>query len=126
MNTEIICAIISAAGVVASSVISWLISKSTANKEIRKMRMTWDHEKEIAYGENFAEMVSAVSLYINSRNIGDGYRALEAVSKLRAKESGALAKKLDTLHSKIEKNQFSDLDKCLSEVIEQNRKIERK
>lgn len=112
MNTEILCAIISAGGVVVASVISWLVSRSTANKEIRKMRMTWAHEKEISCDEGFAEMVSAVSLYINSRNIGDGYRALEMVSKLRAKETGELARKLDILHSKIENDQLSDLGKC--------------
>lgn len=126
MNAEIICAIISAGGVVAASVISWLVSRSTASKEIRKTRITWAHEKRVARDEDFAKMVSAVSVYANSRNIGDGYIALEAVSRLRATETGALARKLDALHAEIENNQFSDLEKCLSEVIEQKRKIERK
>lgn len=125
MKTEIIVALITAAGVVVSAMISWRISISQANKEIKKLQKTWEHEKSVSFDDEFAEMVSVVSLYVNSRNIGDGYRALEKVSAIRAKVTGPLADCLDELHHKLENNQFSGLDQCLSNTINENRKKSR-
>lgn len=125
MTTEIIVALITSLGVVVSALIAWRVSISQANKEIKKLQKTWEHEKSVSFDDEFAEMVSAVSLYANSKNIGDGYRALEKVSAIRAKVTGPLADCLDELHHKLENNQFHGLEKCLSNAINENRKKSR-
>lgn len=125
MTTEIIVALITSLGVVVSALIAWRVSISQANKEIKKLQKTWEHENSVSFDDEFAEMVSAVSLYANSKNIGDGYRALEKVSAIRAKVTGPLADCLDELHHKLENNQFHGLEKCLSNAINENRKKSR-
>lgn len=125
MTTEIIVALITSLGVVVSALIAWRVSSSQANKEIKKLQKTWEHEKSVSFNDEFAEMVSAVSLYANSRNIGDGYRALEKVSALRAKVTGPLADCLDELHHKLENIQFHGLEQCLSNAIKEHRKESR-
>lgn len=122
MTTEIIVALITTLGVMASALISWRVSASHANKEIKKLQKTWEHEKTVSFDDEFSEMVSAVSLYVSSRNIGDQYRALEKVSAIRAKATGPLADCLDELHHKLENNKFSELEQCLSNAITEHRK----
>lgn len=125
MTTEIIVALITALGVIASAFVSWRVSVSQANKEIKKLQKTWEHEKSVSFDDEFAEMVSAVSVYANSRNIGDQYRALEKVSAVRAKATGPLADCLDELHHKLETDKFSELEQCLSNAITEHRKKSR-
>lgn len=44
-----------------AGLISWCISKSTAKAEIKKLRETWEHEKETVVNAEFDNMISAVS-----------------------------------------------------------------
>ena len=63
MSPEIISAIIGVASVIISGVVSWLVSKASASKEIEKLKMEWAREDRKAADDEFADMVVAVSSY---------------------------------------------------------------
>ena len=63
MNTEIICTIVTAGGVVLSSLISFFVARSTANREIRRMKLTWDREDAVTADKEFSSMSAAVAEY---------------------------------------------------------------
>ena len=44
MKTEIVCAIIALVGTAVSGLLSWFVSRSSAVKEVEKLRLTWEHE----------------------------------------------------------------------------------
>ena len=108
-------------GVVIAALISWGVARSTINKEIKKMRITWEHEKEVSSDQEFSKMVWAVSRYIKFQSIDDSNKALKKVAKLRAKTTGPLSTKLDDLYSQIEKKDFPEISACLTAIIEENR-----
>src|SRR5699024_2941080 len=63
LNTEIICTIVTAGGVVLSSLISFFVARSTANREIRRMKLTWDREDAVTADKEFSSMSAAVAEY---------------------------------------------------------------
>ena len=62
MKTEIVCAIIALVGTAVSGLLSWFVSRSSAVKEVEKLRLTWEHETIVTSDDEFAEMVSSVAL----------------------------------------------------------------
>ena len=66
-TTEVVYALISLAGAVVSSVLAYFISKSSAQREIEKMRIGWEREDSLSSDEEFTEMVIAVTRYISSK-----------------------------------------------------------
>lgn len=132
MDTETFCALISFSGVIISSVLSYRIAKFSAQKEIDKIRMSWEREDSISSDEEFEEMVVAVTRYICSHEKADETAALEKINSLRAKEIGELFFQLNLLQRFIKikdydgQPDFRLLDECLSDTIEQKRKAKRR
>ena len=132
MNVEIICALITTLGVVASAVISYYVSRDSATKEIEKMQLNWSREDSAASDEEFSEMIVALTRYIHSRKKEDEIPALEKLNDVRRKETGNTYFKLDLLYRLMAiKDEAGDpdfilLDKYLSEVIDQSREDKRK
>lgn len=121
MSTEIISAIIGVASVIISGVVSWLVSKASASKEIEKLKMEWAREDRKAADDEFADMVVAVSCYINMPDPATKARAIEAVAALRAKESGLLASYLDVIYNYITIANCPGLDGALTGAIQEKR-----
>ncbi len=121
MSLEIISAIIGVASVIISGVVSWLVSKASASKEIEKLKMEWAREDRKAADEEFAEMVVAVSCYIRAPVFDNSAKAISAVATLRAKETGTLAVHLDYLHDCILAGNSEKVDMALAEVIQEKR-----
>lgn len=124
MKTEIITALISLAGVIASSVISWFISRNTATNEMKKMKLTWQHEDVVSSDDEFADMAAMVSRCVKFKKGPESEDAAAKVAALRSKESGNLAISLDNLYSCITAQYpvGTKIDAALTEVINEKRK----
>ena len=122
MSTEIVCTIVTTTGMLISAVISWFISRQTANKEIEKLHLTWNREDVISSDEEFAEMVKAVAKYDNHRTELYRIEAIALVGSVRSKEYGELGCNLDALYDPISNNHICRLSEALSKVINQKRK----
>ena len=51
--TEIICSLIAFLGVVLSGFVSWFTARYAAKKEAEKMLLSWKHESEVSFEEEF-------------------------------------------------------------------------
>lgn len=122
MSTEAIVALIAAAGTIGSALIAWLVARSTAAKEIEKMKMQWARDDIVSSEEEFTEMVSTVSAYLHS--FAPNTKAVSAVASLRSKENGDLAVLLDKLYADLAAGNtpHAKTDADLSKVIEEKRK----
>ena len=134
MKTEIVCAIIALVGTAVSGLLSWFVSRSSAVKEVEKLRLTWEHETIVTSDDEFAEMVSSGGLGIPS----SFDNAICRVASVRSKEQGPLADSLDNLYrilfdispnsgivdfySSDFQERLKQADDCLSQVIEEKRK----
>lgn len=124
MNTEIICVLISLAGTIMSALISWMVAKTSAQKEIKMLTMTWAREDVVSSDDEIATMVRYVSEFIVNNNDTNQSKALAEVGAVRAKESGALGDNLDQLYSAVLKRDSKTRD-LLTEVIKEKRKAKR-
>lgn len=101
MAPEIICTLIALCGTVASGLISWLVARSSAEKEIKKMRIEWEHDKLLSSDDDFSEMASSVAVCLQSLDLSDFDTALASVASLRIKETGPISLKLDVLYATL-------------------------
>ena len=101
MAPEIICTLIALCGTVASGLISWLVARSSAEKEIKKMRIEWEHDKLLSSDDDFSEMASSVAVCLQSMELSDFDNALASVAALRIKETGPISLKLDALYTTL-------------------------
>lgn len=137
-KTEIICGFIALAGTVVSGLISWLVSRSSAAKEIEKMKLAWNHEHTVSSDDDFAEMVFAVATCLQEKVPVSFDSAISYVAAIRSKESGSLGSKLDALHQVLfeispnanmvnfygseYQSSINRANDCLTEVINEKRK----
>ncbi len=126
MSTELICAIVAAAGTVFSAIVAWFVSRSTASKEIEKMKLAWEHEDVVSSDAEFAEMSAAVAKYVHYNSQRNLSNAMELVAAIRSKEIGPIADALDHLYSSIRNNERELANSLLTEVIEEKRKAKSK
>ena len=125
VNTEIVCSIVAAAGVAVSALVSWFAARYSAEKEIKKMKMSWSREDSLSSSEEFADMCGAVAAYARCLYKDNQIEAARQIAKVRAKESGELARQLDDLYNAV-KNSIPNLtDETLSHVIDEYRKSRR-
>lgn len=138
MKTEIICAIIALAGTAISGLLSWFVSRTSATKEIEKLKLTWEHENSVTSDDEFADMVAAVALCIQEKLPASFDSAISRVAAVRSKERGSLANRLDDLYhilfdispnsgivdfyGRDYQEQLRKVNECLSQVIEEKRK----
>lgn len=121
ISTELACTLITTGGIIFSALISKAVAKSTAAKEIEKMKLTWEREDLIESDDEFGEMVKLVILYLSDIGYGP-YEALAAIGALRVKESTEIAALLDVLYQSVKKRDSAATDKLLDEVIAVRRK----
>lgn len=124
-NPETLRSLIAFAGVLMSAIISWFISRSTAKNEIRKMKLSWEHERNTVLDQEFDQLISLVSAYIDKRSLGfdvDTTEALQKVAVARTRETGPLAPLLDELYLDLQGKNLKKIDASLSAIIECKRK----
>lgn len=131
MNTEIICALIAVTGTVVSALISFFVSKSSAEKEIQKMKLEWKRQDIVSSDDDFSDMAIAVSAFIQMQTLRTHTQAVAAIMKIRAKESGDIAKSLDALYEAVGRRGYgynpdlNQIDNLLSEILKQKRNSKR-
>lgn len=130
-----ICAtIISTLGVVFSAWLSARVSKKTTKAEItaerERRQETWEYERKTTYNSEFAEMVTAITLYLNGQTPDAYKQAVRMLNIVRTKESGDFAHSLDGLYhlltdkfdDEIIATNLQQLEMELSHAIEESRK----
>lgn len=126
MTIEVICSLITVGGVVFSALISYAISRSTANKELEKMKLSWEREDVVSSEDEFAGMASAVAKFVDYNNPRNRANAMEQVAAIRSKEVGTLGRLLDELYLAVQSGNHSEADIRLSQVIDQKREAKSK
>lgn len=121
MTTKVVCALITVGGTLLSSLIAFLVSRTTANKEIEKMKLTWNREDTVSSDEEFAAMASAVALYVSCRISHYQSDAMERLAALRASETGELSQSLDNLYFAVRDARHGDIDSLLTKLLNQKR-----
>lgn len=84
---------------VVSGVVSWLVARYTAKAEIERLEATWAHERSAAFESCFAEMVGAVTYFVNHCDVGSFKDAVAKVAAVRSQATGGLANAVDELSS---------------------------
>jgi hypothetical protein len=128
--------VISLLGVIFSGMISWFIARTTANKEIEKIKLTWTREDSIDSDQEFSDMAQTVSKFLlmpseNTRNI-----ACLQVAQIRFKARGRLAQIIDALYNAIESclpDEWGDISvdtskikTLLDDAVDEKRKEQRR
>lgn len=121
ISSEILCAGISAAGVLISALVSQSTAKHAANKEIEKMKLTWAREDITSFDAEFSEMIRMAILFVERTNIGHP-DTLAAIGAIRAKETGELAQALDDLYRFVKTDSYQEADALIDRVILLKRK----
>lgn len=121
MTTEVICSLIALAGTVISALIAYFVSRSTANKEVEKLKLTWEHEDLVSTDDEYAEMAASVAKFILRHNGSDQRDALACVASIRSKETSEIANSLDNLYRAIRDWKLNDVDMLLTQVVEKKR-----
>ena len=121
MPIEIICAIIAATGTLISAWIAFFVSRSTANKEIIKMKLTWEREDLVSSDDEFAEMSAAAARYISYDSFENKTEAMCKIAAIRSKETGNVCNNLDALYSAIQRDDPIKADVLLTQVINDKR-----
>lgn len=126
MTSEVICTLITVGGVTFSALISYAISRSTANKEIEKLQLSWEREDIISSDDEFADMTGAVAKYVSHNTSSNQRDAIERVASVRSKEAGTLGRLLDELYIDVKSSNIHNADIHLSQVIDQKREAKSK
>lgn len=123
MDVRIICSLISFAGIAISGLVSWFVSRSSAAKEIEKMRLSWEREDVVSSDEEFGEMCAAVATSVHYDSFTNRSKAGALVASVRSKEQGTLGNLLDDLYFSLERtHNTTTIDELLSKVIIEKRK----
>lgn len=118
MMTEVICALIAFLGTILSATISFFVSRTTASKEIEKMRLSWDREDATSTDEAFFKMIQAVRSYTSSENEYLKYDAMNAVNALQIRESAAVCAVLSQLHDALHQGSRHRAELLLTAAVE--------
>ena len=126
MTPEIICTIVTVLGTVISALIAYFVSRSTTNKEIEKMKLTWEREDIISSDDEFADMAAATAKFVHINSSQNRSNALSKIAVLRSKEVGSISSLLDCLYYAVRSDNQSQADAALTSVIEEKRRAKSK
>ena len=118
-------------GTLVSAVISFWVSKFSAEKEIQKMKLEWKRQDIVSSDDDFSDMAVAVSRFLQMQTSKTHTDAVAAVTKIRAKEFGTIADSLDALYAAIGRRgtvysqNREEIDHLLSEILKQKRDAKR-
>lgn len=121
MKPVIITALISFGGVILSSFMSWMIARTSAAKELERLKLQWNREDIVTSDEEFSSMASLVAAFAQNMHLRAQVDAISAVASVRTKESGQLAEKLDALYFAVQGEDPRLINDALSQVIQEKR-----
>lgn len=127
VSSAVISALIAFVGTVFSAREARKSAKETAqeiaNKEIEKMKLSWQREDMVSSDEEFAEMASVVAKFCAFETGAWSDEAIEKVGAIRSKESGKLGQIMDDLYESVKRHRFVEADLLLTEAINEKRRI---
>lgn len=91
------------------------------------MKLEWKRQDIVSSDDDFSDMAIAVSAFIQTQTLRTHTQAVAAIMKIRAKESGDIAKSLDALYEAVGRRGYgynpdlNQIDNLLSEILEQKR-----
>ena len=121
ISSTAITVIASLVSAIISSLIAKRTAESTANKEIEKMRLSWEHEDIVSSDEEFAEMVKAVAKVCDYYCLDNQQDAIGKVASIRSKERGQLGDALDNLYNAVKAENFDAANMYLTFAIDHKR-----
>lgn len=119
-------AVTAIASLVSALLSAWIAKKtaeSTANKEIVKMKLSWEREDIVSSDEEFAEMVKAVAKVCDFYCLDNQQDAIGKVASIRSKEYGQLGDVLDDLYAAVKSENFDAANMYLTSAINQKREL---
>lgn len=127
VSSAVISALIAFLGTVFSSREARKSARETAqeiaNKEIEKMKLSWQREDMVSSDEEFAEMASVVAKFCAFATGAWSDEAIEKVGAIRSKESGKLGQIMDDLYESVKRDRFAEADLLLTDAINEKRRI---
>lgn len=126
MNTEIICALISVSGVILSCVTSYLVSKVSSAKEIKKLRLELEHNDQSALSSELSEALASAARFSNYASSRNQNAASGKIAAVRSKYSGSVGELLDELYNAVVNGSPPEVDRVLALLVteERNRKTD--
>ena len=127
VSSAVISALITFIGSIISANIARKSAKETAqeiaNKEIEKMKLSWQREDMVSSDEEFAEMASVVAKFCAFATGAWSDEAIEKVGAIRSKESGKLGQIMDELYESVKCDRFAEADLLLTDAINEKRRL---
>ena len=117
LPTEIICALITAGGTILSALIATISAKHVTQRELKKLKLQWKHERDLSSADAFTEMVMAVSRYTQSGWPRHQREALERITAMQTNAHGETASALNALYGATASGSAAEINKCLATVI---------
>lgn len=119
----VLIAVIGAASVILSAIVSYLTSRHVAGREIKKMKMTWKYEEKRECERNFSEMLTAVKICCDIKSWNKHKDAIEKINLCRIKAVGQLAELLDILYAELSVSgtrspDFDKIQELLNQILE--------
>jgi hypothetical protein len=112
-------------GVLVSAFLSYRIARNTASAELKKLELTWQHEKEALLDSTYDKMVSAVTVYIARPFLEFLETACNAVGAYRAHAPAEMADSVDALSECLTRRDVPAVSAALSHLLEIRRKCNR-
>lgn len=124
MKAEIICAIISAGGVLLSTLGSLFISKIAASKEIKKIKLEFEHNDNATLATELSDALAAAAKYSSKPITMYHTDAVSKVAAVRVRYGGELGRLLDVLYGDLTDGNCGGIDRTLALLVEEKRKCE--
>ena len=109
-------------GVLVSAFLSYRIARNTASAELKKLELTWQHEKEALLDSTYDKMVSAVTVYLARPFLEFLEPACNAVGAYRAHAHAEMADVVDALSECLTRQDVRSVSSALSHLLETHRK----
>lgn len=124
MKTEVICALITASGVLLSTLGSLFVSKITASKEIKKLELEFEHNDNAKLAAELSDALAAAAKYANKPVRMFHTDAVTKVAAVRVRYGGEIGRLLDALYNDLTSENPSNIDCTLALLVDEKRKCE--
>lgn len=109
-------------GVLVSAFLSYRIARNTASAELKKLELTWQHEKEALLDSTYDKMVSSVTVYLVRPVHEFLEEACNAVGAYRAHAPAEMTDSVDALSECLTRRDVPAVSAALSHLLEIRRK----
>lgn len=109
-------------GQLLAAIVSYLIARQTASREVEKMILSWKHDETKDFLQKLSDAAAETASYLTSLSEGHSPSALHAVKSVAAVRpyaTGDLAHALDALHFALCQENAESIANSLQAVLHQ-------